>query len=75
MYSLNPCTTYQLPRVDNKNALLMCVVNLSVDALFLCLAQIIRHIISKSWKLSLKRLAKGLIVQRKVDVVDNQYNA
>ena len=75
MYSPNPCTTYQVPRINNKSALLMCVVNLSVDALCLCLTQIIRRMISKSWKLALKDLQKGLIVQRKVDVVDNRYNA
>ena len=37
----------------------MCIVNLSVDALFLYLAQLFGQMISRLWKLALKRLPKS----------------
>ena len=52
------CKALHIPHIDDKRVLI-CVVNLSVDALFLYLAQIIGQMISRLWKLALKRLAKS----------------
>ena len=62
MHYLNPCTTYQVLRIYNERERVnyLCsqwTVKLQIFNI-LCLAQIIRRMMTKSWKLALKRLAK-----------------